>query len=161
MCSPYSQSTCSQLCKNHGQIWNESPNGRRLVGATDYGGSVTSLSLCNSYTIQYLTSGPPGYYHLFAHHCFYFHSGPAENQVGKPHLQFGGAPSHWCDSTAGVDSDGFSSSKIIGCASNGHSAPNSIFTFYFCASSSINNFIYAHLTSFSSNHWYNRYGGAC
>ena len=119
------------------------------------------FSLCNSYTIQYLTSGPPGYYHLFSHHCFCFHSGPAENQVGKPHLQFGRASSCQCDSTAGVGSAGFSSGKIIRCASNGYQAPDIVFTFYFCASSSINNFIYALLTSFSSNGWYNRYGGTC
>ena len=70
---------------------NEPPHGRGPVGTTDYGGTVTSLSLCNSYTIQYLNFGLPGYYNLFTLHCFCFHSGPAENQVGKPHLQFGRA----------------------------------------------------------------------
>ena len=94
----------SQLCKNHGGIWNESLHGRGLVSTTDYRGTVTSPSLCNSYTIPYLTSGPPGCYHLFTLHCFCFHSGPVENQVGKPHLQFGRASSHQCDATAGVGS---------------------------------------------------------
>ena len=51
--------------------------------------------------------------------------------------------------------------KIVGCASDGPSAPNNIFTFGFCASSSISNFVYGLLTPFSSNHWYNTYGGAC
>ena len=91
------------------------------------------ISLYNSYMLQYFTFGPPRYYHLFTLHCFCFCSGPAENQVGKPHLQFGRASSCWCNATAGVGSVGFSSGKIVGCASNGHSAPDSIFAFYFSA----------------------------
>ena len=73
---------------NNGQIWNESSHGGRLVRTTDYRGTVTFLSLFTSHTIWYLASGPPMYCHPFIHYCFCFHSGPAENQVGKARLQF-------------------------------------------------------------------------
>ena len=72
MCSLHSWPTCSWLCKNHGQIWNESPYGGRLVNATGYRGTVTSPSLCNSYTIPYLTSGPLGITIYSLHTAFVF-----------------------------------------------------------------------------------------
>ena len=51
----------------NGQIWNESPHGGRLVSAS----LITEvLSLFSPYsilyTIQYLTSGPPGYCHAYS-----------------------------------------------------------------------------------------------
>ena len=128
---------------------NEYPHGGRPVSTTDYRGTVTFLSLFTSHTIQYLASCPPVCCCPFIHHCFCLHSGPAENQVGKPHPQFGRASSCRYYSTIGVGSAGVTSGKIIKCPLNEPVAPGSTSTIYYHFFWPINHFIYTIFTSLS------------
>ena len=147
MHSLYSWSACSQLHKDHGQIWNESSHGRGLISTTDYRSTVTSLILCNSYTIQYLT------FHLFTHHHFCFQSGPTEDLITMPYLQFGRTSSCQCDATVGIGSSGFSHSQGLRCAGDGHSITYKICMLFFYASSLSHSLVCACFDSLGTNNW--------